>query len=142
GLDRTSTGSPAANVESGERPPPPLPRERTDRLGLHGGLDRLEDALGQEDLTVRRHADQARGLVHDGTDHRVVPPFVEADDSGRRVAAAAAEADAEIESVVRTPGTQRLDGVAHRYRHADGALLRVRDLHGVVERHDDSVARE
>src|SRR2546425_726802 len=120
----------------------PLELERTDLLGGHeighGGVDPLAD----ENLIRRRLGAQAVGEVGHAADGGVVLPPLEADRADRRVALRDAHAEVEVVAAPAPFGAEHPDPGSHGLGHTDGALLRVRDRHRVVEEDHHAVAGE
>src|SRR5215472_11455874 len=86
-------------------------------------------------------AQPSRQIAH-RADRGVAGALGEADLPERRVALGDASAKAQL-AVAPTPRNYQLARrLAHRHRHLDRPLGRVRDRHGVVEEHHDPVAGE
>src|SRR5437763_12090297 len=114
-------GTKAEDVEHDDRAREAAQRQRADVLGLHQRFDLGVHRLAHEDLAVARLLAEPRAEVRHGADRRVVEASLEADAADGGVAHRDAGPEAEGVPAPAPLGQQRRHGVAHRYRHADGA---------------------
>src|SRR5215472_12961185 len=110
------------------------------RKSQNAGSNRPSRA--NQDLPVLRFSTKPGGEVAYCADRGVAGAFGKADLAQGRVALCDAGAETKFAAVATPSSNQLARRLAHRDRHLDGALRRVRTRHGIVEKHHDPVARE
>src|SRR6516164_5243362 len=117
----------------------PLGDDFFERYGI---LDRDGHSLSDKDLPILGLSAKTRGEIAHGADRGIAGAFRKADLTERRVTLGDPSTKPEQSATSAPAGDQCARRFAHRHRHLDRALGRVRDRHGVIEEHHDAVAGE